>query len=281
MQWSLLNNMDQKLLVMFMVVVFGLSFSIMSSVHAEVVGAHVTKIITKYTESGYASAAILVCAGNTQLSNPQIEVSSEKEIKSTVMIGDVPKNTCQGETIMIQTSDLSSITAELKEPTTRLIAIDDLTRNSDGVVMLQGMSVDGKVMVETSSTYPTVGNTASIKVEFLDTFRNHIKDVNYDITVKQNGVVVLDDSMVHSYDGVQRHETDMLQSDSSLVINVKILGIGPPIEESSWTEQNSKVIGFQTVPEFGTVTSLVLAVAIIATIITVSTRSRLIITPRM
>ena len=234
--------------------------------HAEVVGAHVSKILTDNTESGYAYAAILICAGNTPLSYPEIVISSDKETKSVVLQRDVPENTCLGETVRMRADDLSSITATLKS-STGPIALDVLTRDSDGVVMMQGMSVDGKITVETSSTIPTPGQTSVIKIEFLDAFRNAVQHVNYDIKVTQDGVVVLDDMQSHSHIGVQYHETESLVSDSPLDVKITLLGIGLPGNESSWIGPKGDVVSFVAVPEFGAVAMLVLIGTISAVVV--------------
>ena len=262
--------MNTKLLAIFMVTV---GLIAVSPAHAEVVGAHVSKIFPDHTESGFASAAILVCAGNTSLSYPEIIVSSDKETKSVILQRDVPENTCLGETVRIQANDLSSITATLQS-STGPIAIDVLTRDSDGVLMMKGISVDGKITVETSSTIPVSGKTSVIKVEFFDTFKNAVQHVNYDIKVTQDGIVVLDEMQSHSHVGVKYHETESLKSDSPLNIQITLLGIGLPGEESSWIGPKGDTVSFMAVPEFGAVALLVL-IGTISTVVLLSYKNQI------
>ena len=66
-----------------------------------------------------------------------------------------------------------------------------------------------------------------------------------------------------------------MSSDAPIDVEVTILGIGLPKDKASWTGPNGEVVDFYTVPEFGSIASLVLVVAV-AAIITLSTKSRLI-----
>ena len=267
--------MNARILVIFTLVVSGLLPTI--PVNAEVTGAHISKIITDYIEPGHASVSILVCAGNSTLSNPEILVSSEKESKSLVLQRVIPANTCVGETAKIQTNNLSSLTATLSS-TKGPIMLDNITRD-DGVVMIEGLSVDGKIFVKTSSTIPVQGEPSTIKVEFFDVFRKPVKSVNYDILVMQDNNIVLDKKKSYSQFGVNFHETDSLMSSSPLDIKIKLLGFGISGMENEWIGSNGDIITFTTVPEFGTITAMVLVTAII-TVIAVSARSRLSIISR-
>ena len=233
---------------------------------AETVGAHVSKVITNYTDPGYASAAILICAGNDPLSYPEIIVSSEQETRTVVYEGDVPKNTCLGKTVRIQTNDLSSITAALMT-STGPISIDEPIKDITGVNMIKGMSADGKIIVEVSSTMPTSGSASQIKVDFVDVMENSIQHVNYDITVTQNGETVLDEPNAHTHTGIKYHETKVLDYDSPLDIEITLLGLGLPGEQVAWKGPQGEMIEFMAVPEFGTIASLVLVATISAVVV--------------
>ena len=234
--------------------------------YAETVGAHVSKVITNHTEPGYASAAVLICAGNNPLSYPEIIVSSEQETRNVVYQGDIPRNTCLGETVKIKTNNLSSITAALKT-SSGPITLDEPVRDISGENMMKGMSADGKIIVEASSTMPKLGNPSQIKIEFLDALSNSVQHVNYDIIVTQNGKTVLEESSVHTHTGIKYHTTQTLESDSPLDINITLLGLGLPDEQITWKGPQGEVVDFVAIPEFGIIASLILVITISAVIV--------------
>lgn len=244
---------------------------------AETVGAHVSKVITEHTEPGHASAAILICAGNDPLSYPEIMVSSEQETKTVVYAGDVPKNTCLGKTVSIQTNDLSSITAALMT-SSGPVTLDEPIRDITGVNMIKGMSADGKIIVEVSSSMPIPGSSSQVKVDFVDAMENSIQHVNYDITVTQNGEIVLDEPNAHTHTGIKYHETQVLNSDSPLDIEITLLGLGLPGEQVTWKGPQGEMMQFMAVPEFGTIASLVL-VATVSVVVVLGARSKVRLTP--
>ena len=83
-----------------------------SQAEAQTDGVFVTKKFTSLTEPGSVSASLLVCAGNQPLSYPEIIVTSDTESKILTLNGNVKENICRGETVLIKTNDLSSITAD-------------------------------------------------------------------------------------------------------------------------------------------------------------------------
>ena len=245
--------------------------------YAETVGAHVSKVITDHTEPGYASAAVLICAGNNPLSYPEIVVKSEQETRNVVYQGDIPRNTCLGETVKIKTNNLSSITAALKT-SAGPVTLDEPMRDISGENMVRGMSADGKIIVETSSTMPKPGSPSQIKIEFLDPLSNSVQHVNYDILVTQNGKTVLEESNVHTHTGIKYHATQTLDSDSPLDISITLLGLGLPGEQIAWKGPQGEIVEFVAVPEFGTIASLIL-IATISAVIVLGTKSRIRLTP--
>ena len=106
--------------------------------------------------------------------------------------------------------------------------------------------------------------------------------VNYDIVATQNGETILDESGVHSHTGEGNHVTSALSADASddspIAVTVTFQGFGMPGEEMTGPVGLTNTA--QAVPEFGTIAALILVVAI-ASIIAVSAKSRLSITPRL
>ncbi|AFS80260.1 hypothetical protein NKOR_01770 [Candidatus Nitrosopumilus koreensis AR1] len=268
--------MNLALLAVITIIASGLIISVPLA-SSETVGAHVSKVLTDHTEPGYASAAILICAGNDPLSYPEIIVSSEQETKIVVYEGDVPANTCLGETVTIKTNNLSSITASLAT-SSGPIMLDEPTRDVTGMNVLKGMSSDGKIMLEVSSSAPISGSTSQIKVDFVDVLGNSIQHVNYDITVTQNDEIVLEESNAHTHIGVKYHETDVLKSNSPLDVKITLLGLGLPGEQVTWEGPRGEIVQFIAVPEFGTIVLLVL-VATISMVVIVGARSKVSVYP--
>ena len=106
--------------------------------------------------------------------------------------------------------------------------------------------------------------------------------VNYDIVATHNGETILDESDVHSHTGEGSHTTSALSADASddnpIDITVTFQGFGMPGDEM--TGPVGLTSNAQAVPEFGTIAALILVVAI-ASIIAVSAKSRLSLTPRI
>jgi len=144
-----------------------------------------------------------------------------------------------------------------------------------------GMSSDGKVRIEITSTNPTANEPMSIDLKFRDSSSGGlIQHANYDIVATQNGEEILSFMGAHEHEGNGMHNTAPLTSDDSVDIEVMLLGFGLPDDQANWTGPTGEVIYFNVVPEFGTIAVIILAVAIIS-IVVVSTRSRLSIMPRL
>ena len=138
-----------------------------------------------------------------------------------------------------------------------------------------GMLSDG-TEVELMVSAVKANEMTEIKVEF-----DESEHVNYDISATQNGESVLDDSGAHSHDGQGTHMTAPLSSDDPLDVTITFQGMGLPGEEASWTGPiGEQVVFTNIVPEFGTIAAMILAVAIVS-IIAVSARSKLSLTPRI
>ena len=133
-----------------------------------------------------------------------------------------------------------------------------------------GMLSDGtEVKIWTSE--PMTGERMDVHVEFVDA-----EHVNHDITVTQNGEVVMDDTGAHHHEGSGMHETAPLSSDDPVDITVTFQGYG--INAPFDGPVGEEVVFTNVVPEFGTIAMMILAVAIIS-IIAVTSKTRVI--PRL
>ena len=129
------------------------------------------------------------------------------------------------------------------------------------------------------------GSPLTIEVEFMESDGFVINHVNYDITVSQNGEIILADNGAHRHlFKYPVHTTDELEFDPKeypVDIDVTFQGIGHFV--GSLTEES--ILGvygpigttstFQVVPEFGVIVSLVLVISITA-VIGFSAKTRLI-----
>lgn len=140
------------------------------------------------------------------------------------------------------------------------------------------MSQDGSIMVHINSDVPTQDKESTVSVEFTDSERNPVEHVNFEITATQNGEQVLTETKQHAMKGTTEFTTSTLGSDSPLDVKVVILGIGLPDDETQWTGPKGETITAQVVPEFGTLTMIILAVSIVS-IVAITARSKVI--PRL
>ncbi|MDI1494891.1 MAG: PEFG-CTERM sorting domain-containing protein [Cenarchaeum symbiont of Oopsacas minuta] len=143
------------------------------------------------------------------------------------------------------------------------------------------MSQDGNYTVKVyPDGIPTAGEMFSLKVVVTDSDDNTVNHINYDIMIMQDGESVMDDGMgVHAHDGMKEHMTTMLESDSPIDVLVTLQGIGLN-DIDTRVGPIGETIELNVVPEFGTIAILVFAVAIIS-IIAVTTRSRISLTPKL
>jgi len=140
------------------------------------------------------------------------------------------------------------------------------------------MSADGSMNVEIESDVPTAGKELAITVGFTDPDGNIVEHVNYDISAIQGGTEVLSESAAHAMSEPGMHITEPLTSDSPVDVQVTILGIGFPGDETSWTGPQGDVVSLQVVPEFGTIAMMILGISIVS-IIAVTAKTRVI--PRL
>ena len=106
--------------------------------------------------------------------------------------------------------------------------------------------------------------------------------VNYDIVATHNGETILDASDNHSHTGEGSHTTNELSADASddnpIDVTVTFQGFGFPNDEKTGPIGLTNTA--QAVPEFGTIAAMILVVAIVS-IIAITSKSRLSLTPKL
>ena len=173
--------------------------------------------------------------------------------------------------------DLGTITIGSGEPIGTMVVGAPSTEETT----VTGMSSDGKVRVEITSSNPSPNEPMSIDLKFRDSGGGGLKQhANYDIVVFQNDREVLSFMGAHEHTGNGMHSTAPLTSDDAVDIEVTLLGFGLPGDEANWTGPIGEIIYFNVVPEFGTIAVMILAVTI-TSIIIVSAKSKLSILPKL
>ncbi|TLX83125.1 MAG: PEFG-CTERM sorting domain-containing protein [Thaumarchaeota archaeon] len=152
--------------------------------------------------------------------------------------------------------------------------------NTGGAMtMVQGMSTDGstQVTIDTTPAAPVSGQPLSIALTFKNANGNPIKHQNYAITVTQDGNSVLSNTTGHTHTGNDMQMTSNLEYAKPVDITVTLNGVGlPGTDPSTWTGPKGDVVSFHVVPEFGSIASIVLAIAVISVVV-FTTKTRVIL----
>jgi predicted secreted protein with PEFG-CTERM motif len=147
------------------------------------------------------------------------------------------------------------------------MAMDDDKDTAMDTATATGMLSDG-TKVEIYSSASTAGEKMKISIEF-----DNSTHVNYDIMATQNDANVLDDTNAHSHDGKGTHETAPLESSDPVDITITFQGYG--VDDPKTGDIGNQVVFSNVVPEFGTITMMILVVSIIS-IVAVTAKTRVI-----
>jgi predicted secreted protein with PEFG-CTERM motif len=173
-------------------------------------------------------------------------------------------------------------TSTMSTPSTGVIVggkINYMEEASDGT----------EVIVRTG--HPISGQPLDIIVGFKDVDNNFVQHQNYAITVSQDGNAVLSNPNGHTHTGTDTQTTSALSSGNPVDITLTLNGVGLPTSDpSTWTGVKGEVFTFThvqdvanstepmsnmttpapsdaTVPEFGPVASIVLAIAVLSVVV--------------
>ena len=123
----------------------------------------------------------------------------------------------------------------------------------------QRITADGSTIITIQTDNPEAGNILPIELVFTNDENQLLTHMNYDIRVIQDGEEVLMLENAHTMDGSAEHQTRVLESDNPIDVEIGIRGIYPDVEPPKDVEE---IIGFQEIPEFGTIAMFVLVAAI-------------------
>ncbi len=166
-----------------------------------------------------------------------------------------------------------------------------------GVVSYMDEASDGTAVIVRTG-HPISGQALDIGIAFKDANNNFIQHQNYAITVSQDGNTVFSNPTGHTHTGTDSMTTSVLSSGNPINIQVTLNGIGlPTADPSTWTGVKGEVLNFTqitdvkalenmtdasapattssnttsagnaTVPEFGPVASIVLAIAVLSVVV--------------
>jgi hypothetical protein len=160
-----------------------------------------------------------------------------------------------------------------------------------GIVNYMEEASDGTAVI-VRTDHPLMGQALNIGIAFKDANNNFVQHQNYAITVSQDGNVVLSNPNGHTHTGTDTQTTSPLLSNNPVDITLTLNGVGLPTSDpSTWTGVKGEVFTFAhikdvtnatepmsnmtttapadnaTVPEFGPVASIVLAIAVLSMVV--------------
>lgn len=132
----------------------------------------------------------------------------------------------------------------------------------------ESFSSEGTIKVEITTSDPEPDQEMIIHVKFINTGTGITeKNANYNILVTQNEKIFLDEKGNYEPLGTGKHTTDPLESIDPIDVHVTILGFGLPDDESNWIGPKGEVVTFAQVPEFDTISIIILAFAVMSFIV--------------
>jgi len=165
---------------------------------------------------------------------------------------------------LVETSSETNTQADGNEIKSGTIIIESPSTKETTV---HGLSSDGQVRVEITASNPIANEIMSIDIKFRDSSGSLKKFANYDILVTQNNKEVLSASNVYDEDGNGMHATAKLDSDGQVDFKITLLGFGLKDDQVNWTDPKGDVLMFNVVPEFGSISMMILIVSTISIII--------------
>ncbi len=145
--------------------------------------------------------------------------------------------------------------------------IDTMPAGDKDQTLLRGTTEDGEITVQVISSSPVVNQSMEINLSFLDKNNQLLSNVNYGIEIIQQDQEILKNKYIYSENGLSTLITRPLNSEEPVIIEISFNGIGMSENQEELTGPIGEIIMFTVVPEFGTITMMVLTLTIIAVII--------------
>jgi hypothetical protein len=140
--------------------------------------------------------------------------------------------------------------------------IDTMPAENKDQTLLQGTINDGEMIVQIISSAPKINEAMEINLSFIDENNRLVPNVNFGINITQLDQLILESKNIYSEKGLSTLITRPLISEEPVSIIVTINGIGISENQEEWTGPQGKIVMFTIVPEFGTMSIILLATTI-------------------
>ena len=152
--------------------------------------------------------------------------------------------------------------------------LDTTPAGNKDQTLLRGTTEDGGMIIQMISSSPVVNQALEINLSFIDKNNQLMSNVNYGIEITQLDQQILENKNIYSENGFSTLITRPLSSEEVVEIDISINGIGLPENPDEWEGPKGEMIMFSVVPEFGTITIIVLALTIVTVVfLTKTTRN--------
>lgn len=145
--------------------------------------------------------------------------------------------------------------------------IDTNPAENKDQTLLQGTIKDGEMNVQIISSTPKKNQTMEFNLAFLDKYNKLVPNVNYGINVTQKGDKILEKNDIYSEKGLSTLITRPLNSEEPVMIKVQVNRIGLEEQSENFLNSNEDVIEFTVVPEFDSISIIILGITISMTIL--------------
>ena len=140
--------------------------------------------------------------------------------------------------------------------------IDTMPAENKDQTLLQGTINDGEMIVQIISSAPRINESMEINLSFIDENSRLMSNVNFGINITQLDKPILESKNIYSEKGLSTLITRPLISEEPVSLIVTINGIGNSENPEEWTGPQGEIVMFTVVPEFGTISIILLATTI-------------------
>lgn len=140
--------------------------------------------------------------------------------------------------------------------------IDTTPAKNKDQTLLQGKVEDGEMIVQIISSSPRINEAMEINLSFIGDSSRLVSNVNYGISITQQNILILENNNIYSEKGLSTLITRPLNSEEPISIVITINGIGMSENQEEWTGPKGEIVMFTVVPEFGTMSIMLLVITV-------------------
>jgi hypothetical protein len=152
--------------------------------------------------------------------------------------------------------------------------IDTAPAENKDQTLLQGTVEDGKMVIQIISSSPRINEAMEINLSFIDQSSRLVSNVNYAIEITQQDQLILESNNIYSEKGLSTLITRPLNSEEPVSIIITINGIGSSENPEEWLGPQGEIVMFTVVPEFGTMSIILLGITIMM-VITLGSKNKI------